>query len=67
MNAKERLAAREMQAKTGAVHGWAFKELSVEENDEIVAFLDGGPCPESYKNLYALCREQLGLPKLEEK
>jgi hypothetical protein len=28
----------------------------------IKVFLAGGPCPEEYKRIYALAREQLGLP-----
>lgn len=67
MNAKERLAAKEQQAKTRTVHGWAFRGLPEDECQAIKEFLDGGPCPEKYKHLYALCREQLGLPKLEGK
>jgi hypothetical protein len=65
VNSKERRAAVERQARTRTVHGWAFKDLPDEEVAAIRAFLDGGPCPEGYKHTYALCREQLKLPKLE--
>lgn len=66
MNAAERRAATEQQARTRAVHGWAFRlgdsEQDQAEKAAIRLFLDGGPCPEEYRSAYALAREQLKLP-----
>lgn len=63
MNAAEKLAARELLAKTRATHGWAFRDLPEAEVQAIRDFLLGdGPCPEDYTHAYALTREQLGLP-----
>jgi hypothetical protein len=55
----------EQLARTRAVKGFSFKELPKEENDAIFKFLNGGPCPEGYRELYKLCRTQLGLPAVE--
>jgi hypothetical protein len=58
----DKAAEKEKLARNRAVKGWAFKGLPEEENDAIIAFINGGTCPESYKRLYALSCRQLGLP-----
>jgi hypothetical protein len=61
MNRAQHQAAREQQARSRAVHGWAFRGLPDSEAAEIRAFLAGGPCPPQHREVYDLCREQLGL------
>jgi len=61
MSERER-ERRELLARNRAVKGWSFKDLPDEEEDEIKAFLHGGPVPKGYERMYNLCRRQLGLP-----
>lgn len=45
-------AARDERTRRArVVKGWAFKDLSEDENAAIVAYLDGGPVPSGYEHL----------------
>ena len=67
MNKEEKRIAAEQLARNRTVKGWAFrlggstKPEDVAEMAEIEAFLDGGPCPDRYRETYRLERERLKL------
>jgi hypothetical protein len=42
------------------VHGWAFKDLTNEQEAEIRAYLDGGPVPEGYEAVHEVVMKQNG-------
>jgi hypothetical protein len=52
-----RLSRWETLIRARTVKGWAFLDLSPEENAAIHAFLNGGECPENYKERYKLEQE----------
>ena len=44
-------AKTEEQGRARVVHGWAFRNLTLEEKEAIRAYLDGGPVPKGYEEL----------------
>jgi hypothetical protein len=61
MNKAEKHQAAEQQARNRAVKGWAFRDISQKEKEEILRFLAGGPVPPLYAKAYAMARVQLRL------
>jgi hypothetical protein len=51
------LSRGETLIRARTVKGWAFLDLAPEENAAIRAFLNGGECPENYKERYKLEQE----------
>lgn len=49
-------ARTEGQRRARVVKGWAFRNLSDERKQEIVAYLDGGPVPSDYGNAHTSVR-----------
>lgn len=45
------LNQRQESHRRRVVHGWAFRDLTPQEVQEIRAYLDGGPVPEEYKQI----------------
>jgi hypothetical protein len=62
MDKAQKRQALEQLARNRTVKGWAFRDLTEEMRSSVLAFLDGGECPEGCERTYALCREQLKLP-----
>jgi hypothetical protein len=57
---------RDKAARRNTMRGWTTWGLTVREEVAIVEFMDGGPCPEEYREIYNICRQHMHLPKLEE-
>lgn len=49
-------ALTEEQRRARVVKGWAFMDLTPEETQEILDYLDGGPVPAGYEALHESTR-----------